>query len=94
MAARFQSGSSDFLSCALTDRVTFLPGAPRNLTIGVNETVQAAVPGVPVDVAFATLQFHTQDHNATLSYNRVSRRRRRPWRSAQIANWFLFHLIL
>lgn len=57
---------------SLTDRVTFLPGAPQNVTIGVNETLQAVASAIPVDVAFVTLQFHTQDHNATLSYNRVS----------------------
>lgn len=52
--------------------MTFLPGAPQNVTIGVNETLQAVAAAIPIDVAFVTLQFHTQDHNATLSYTRVS----------------------
>ncbi|XP_056878633.1 transmembrane 7 superfamily member 3 [Takifugu flavidus] len=54
-------------------RVTFLPGAPQNVTMGVNQTLQAVAAAIPVDVAFVTLQFHTQDHNATLSYYRVLR---------------------
>lgn len=61
---------------SLTDRVTFLPGRPQNVTIGVNETVQAALSAIPIDVAFITLQFHTLDHNATLSYSRVRKGRR------------------
>lgn len=55
----------------LTDRVTFLLGRPQNVTIGANETVQAVLSAIPIDVAFITLQFHTQDRNATLSYDRV-----------------------
>lgn len=65
------------LSCGVTlclpstDRVTFQPGSAQNVTISANETVQALLAAIPVDVAFATLQFHTRDHNATLSYGRV-----------------------
>lgn len=55
----------------LTDRVTFLLGRPQNVTIGANETVQAVLSAIPINVAFITLQFHTQDRNATLSYDRV-----------------------
>lgn len=61
----------DSLLSPSTDRVTFQPGSPQNVTIGANETVQALLSAVPVDVAFVTLQFHTRDHNATLSYSRV-----------------------
>lgn len=43
------------------------------MTVGANETVRAVLSAVPVDVAFVTLQFHAQDHNATLSYTRVRR---------------------
>lgn len=46
------------------------------MTVGANETVRVVLSAVPVDVAFVTLQFHTQDHNATLSYTRV----RSPWK--------------
>ncbi|CAG00269.1 unnamed protein product [Tetraodon nigroviridis] len=53
--------------------VTFLPGRPQNVTVGANETVRAVLSAVPVDVAFVTLQFHAQDHNATLSYTRTPR---------------------
>lgn len=53
------------------NRVTFQPGSPQNVTIGANETVQALLSAVPVDVAFVTLQLHTRDHNATLSYSRI-----------------------
>lgn len=42
------------------------------MRISQNETVQAVASRIPGDVAFVTLQFHTQYHNATLSYNRVS----------------------
>lgn len=52
--------------------MTFLPGAPQNVTVGVNETVQAVLAAAPADAAFVTLQLHTRDHNVTLSYSRVS----------------------
>lgn len=54
-----------------TDRVIFLPGTFQNVSVSQNETVQAMVPRIAVDVAFVTLQFHTQHRNATLSYTRV-----------------------
>lgn len=49
-----------------------LPGVFQDVRISQNETVQAVASRIPGDVAFVTLQFHTQYHNATLSYNRVS----------------------
>ncbi|XP_013873888.1 transmembrane 7 superfamily member 3 isoform X2 [Austrofundulus limnaeus] len=53
------------------NRVTFLPGMFQNVNITQNETVQAVVSRIPPAVAFVTLQFHTQHHNATLSYDRI-----------------------
>ncbi|XP_060886245.1 transmembrane 7 superfamily member 3 [Labrus mixtus] len=53
------------------NRVIFLPGTFQNVSVSQNETVQAIVSRIPPEVAFITLQFHTQHHNATLSYTRV-----------------------
>ncbi|KAM8740895.1 transmembrane 7 superfamily member 3 [Acanthopagrus schlegelii] len=53
------------------NRVIFLPGTFQNVSVSQNETVQAVVSRIPVEVAFITLQFHTQHHNATLSYTRM-----------------------
>ncbi|XP_074554941.1 transmembrane 7 superfamily member 3 [Halichoeres trimaculatus] len=53
------------------NRVVFLPGTFQNVSVSQNESVQAVVSRIPPDVAFITLQFHTQHHNATLSYTRV-----------------------
>ncbi|KAF1372560.1 hypothetical protein PFLUV_G00266760 [Perca fluviatilis] len=53
------------------NRVVFLPGAFQNVSISQNETVQAVVSRIPPEVAFITLQFHTQHRNATLSYARM-----------------------
>ncbi|KAF6722555.1 Transmembrane 7 superfamily member 3 [Oryzias melastigma] len=53
------------------NRVTFLPGTFQNVSISQNETVQAVVSRILPEVAFITLQFHTQHRNATLSYSRV-----------------------
>ncbi|XP_028255386.1 transmembrane 7 superfamily member 3 isoform X1 [Parambassis ranga] len=55
----------------LENRVIFLPGAFQNVSVSQNETVQAVVSRIPTEVAFVTLQFHTQHRNATLSYTRV-----------------------
>lgn len=52
--------------------MTFLPGRSQNVTVGANETVQVVLAAMPIDVAFVTLQFHARNHNATLSYSRVS----------------------
>lgn len=49
----------------------FLPGTFQNVSVSRNETVQAVVSRIPAEVAFITLQFHTQHRNATLSYTRV-----------------------
>lgn len=57
------------LSCS--DRVIFLPGRFQNVSISQNETVQVVVSTIPSEVAFITLQFHTQHRNATISYTRV-----------------------
>ncbi|XP_061523554.1 transmembrane 7 superfamily member 3 isoform X1 [Phycodurus eques] len=51
------------------NRVVFLPGAFQNISVTANETVQAVATGIPTEVAFATVQFHTQRHNVTLSYS-------------------------
>ncbi|CAJ1054248.1 transmembrane 7 superfamily member 3 [Xyrichtys novacula] len=53
------------------NRVVFLPGTFQNVSVSQNETVQAVVSRIPPEVAFITLQFHTQYRNATLSYTRV-----------------------
>ncbi|KAM9705225.1 transmembrane 7 superfamily member 3 [Menidia menidia] len=53
------------------NRVVFLPGLFQNVSVSQNETVQAVVSRIPPEVAFITLQFHTQRHNATLSYTRM-----------------------
>lgn len=60
------------LPFSLADQLVFLPGIFQDVKISQNETVQAVASRIPGDVAFVTLQFHTQYHNATLSYNRVS----------------------
>uniref|UniRef100_A0A8P4GNP2 Transmembrane 7 superfamily member 3 n=1 Tax=Dicentrarchus labrax TaxID=13489 RepID=A0A8P4GNP2_DICLA len=53
------------------NRVIFLPGTFQNVSVSQNETVQAVVSRIPPEVAFITLQFHTQHRNATLSYTRM-----------------------
>ncbi|XP_037617064.1 transmembrane 7 superfamily member 3 isoform X1 [Sebastes umbrosus] len=53
------------------DRVVFLPGTFQNVSVSRNETVQAVVSRIASDVAFVTLQFHTQHRNATLSYTKM-----------------------
>ncbi|XP_061662751.1 transmembrane 7 superfamily member 3 [Syngnathoides biaculeatus] len=51
------------------NRVVFLSGAFQNISVSGNETVQAVATRIPAEVAFATVQFHTQQHNVTLSYS-------------------------
>nr|XP_040029605.1 transmembrane 7 superfamily member 3 [Gasterosteus aculeatus aculeatus] len=53
------------------NRVIFLLGTFQNVSVSRNETVQAVVSRIPADVAYVTLQFHTQHRNATLSYSRM-----------------------
>ncbi|XP_045555931.1 transmembrane 7 superfamily member 3 isoform X3 [Salmo salar] len=53
------------------DRVVFLFNTFQNVNVNENETVQAVVSRIPPEVAFITLQFHTQHSNATLSYTRM-----------------------
>nr|XP_046235335.1 transmembrane 7 superfamily member 3 [Scatophagus argus] len=53
------------------NRVVFLPGTFQEVSVSQNETVQAVVSRIPSEVAFITLQFHTQHRNITLSYNRM-----------------------
>ncbi|XP_062238901.1 transmembrane 7 superfamily member 3 [Platichthys flesus] len=53
------------------NRVIFLPGTFQNVSVSQNETVQAVVSRIPPEVAFITLQFHTQHRNVTLSYARL-----------------------
>nr|XP_057934641.1 transmembrane 7 superfamily member 3 isoform X3 [Doryrhamphus excisus] len=50
------------------NRVIFLPGTFQNISVSANETVQAVASRIPPEVAFITVQFHTQRHNVTLSY--------------------------
>lgn len=52
------------------NRVVFLPGRFQNVNVSQNETVQAVVSRILPEVAFITLQLHTQHRNATLSYTR------------------------
>lgn len=67
----YRYGNKSYFSLCVTDRVIFLPGTFQNVSVSQNETVQAVVSRIPVEVAFITLQFHTQHRNATLSYTRV-----------------------
>ncbi|XP_041935524.1 transmembrane 7 superfamily member 3 [Alosa sapidissima] len=53
------------------NRVVFSFGTFQNVSVPENGSVQAVVTRIPTDVSFITLQFHTQHHNATLSYTRV-----------------------
>ncbi|KAK5849081.1 hypothetical protein PBY51_008753 [Eleginops maclovinus] len=55
----------------MENRVIFLPGTFQNVSVSQNETVQAVVSRIPAEVAFITLQFHTQHRNVTLSYTRI-----------------------
>lgn len=59
------------IQAQVENRVVFLPGTFQNVSVSQNESVQAVVSRIPPAVAFITLQFHTQHHNATLSYTRV-----------------------
>ncbi|XP_051976692.1 transmembrane 7 superfamily member 3-like isoform X2 [Xyrauchen texanus] len=53
------------------NRVVFSLGKFQNVSVPVNETVHAVVSRIPPDVAFITLQFHTQQRNVTLSYTQA-----------------------
>lgn len=53
------------------NRVVFSFGTFQNVSVPENGSVQAVISRIPSDVSFITLQFHTQHHNATLSYARV-----------------------
>ncbi|KAL0962965.1 hypothetical protein UPYG_G00347770 [Umbra pygmaea] len=55
----------------LENRVVFTFNTFQNVTVNDNETVQAIVSSIPSEVAFITVQFHTQHHNVTLSYTRI-----------------------
>ncbi|XP_056133671.1 transmembrane 7 superfamily member 3 [Lampris incognitus] len=50
------------------NRVVFMLGTFQNVSLSQNETVQAVVSRIPPEVAFITLQFHTQNRNTTISY--------------------------
>ncbi|KAM9824465.1 transmembrane 7 superfamily member 3 [Neosynchiropus ocellatus] len=52
------------------NQVVLLPGIFQNVNVSLNESVQATVSGIPREVAFVILQFHTLHHNATLSYTK------------------------
>ncbi|XP_068611403.1 transmembrane 7 superfamily member 3 [Brachionichthys hirsutus] len=52
-------------------QVAFTPGAFQNVSVSQNETVQAVLSRIRPEVAFITLQFHTQYRNATLSYTKT-----------------------
>ncbi|XP_017341133.1 transmembrane 7 superfamily member 3 isoform X1 [Ictalurus punctatus] len=51
--------------------VVFTLGMFQNVSIPVNGSVEVNVSRIPAEVAFVTLQFHTQHRNATMSYTRV-----------------------
>ncbi|KAM9772448.1 transmembrane 7 superfamily member 3 isoform 2-T2 [Syngnathus typhle] len=51
------------------NRVVFQPGAFQNVSMSGNETLQAVATRIPAEVAYVTVQFHTQRHNVTLSYS-------------------------
>ncbi|KAB5565967.1 hypothetical protein PHYPO_G00247680 [Pangasianodon hypophthalmus] len=51
--------------------VVFILGMFQNVSIPVNGSVEVNVSRIPAEVAFVTLQFHTQHRNATTSYTRV-----------------------
>ncbi|XP_060770301.1 transmembrane 7 superfamily member 3 [Neoarius graeffei] len=51
--------------------VVFTLGMFQNVSIPVNGSVEVNVSQIPADVAFVTLQFHTQHTNATVSYTSV-----------------------
>ncbi|XP_049617658.1 transmembrane 7 superfamily member 3 [Syngnathus scovelli] len=51
------------------NRVVFQPGAFQNVSVSGNETLQAVATRIPAEVAYVTVQFHTQRHNVTLSYS-------------------------
>ncbi|MCJ8736253.1 hypothetical protein PDJAM_G00256710 [Pangasius djambal] len=51
--------------------VVFALGMFQNVSIPVNGSVEVNVSRIPAEVAFVTLQFHTQHRNATTSYTRV-----------------------
>lgn len=53
------------------NRVIFLPGTFQNVSVSQNDTVQVVVSRISPEVAFVTLQFHTQHRNLTLSYNKM-----------------------
>ncbi|XP_036432546.1 transmembrane 7 superfamily member 3 [Colossoma macropomum] len=64
------------LSClhvlhAQENQVVFSLGTFQNVSVPVNGSVQAVVSRIPAEVAFITLQFHTQHRNATLSFRSV-----------------------
>ncbi|XP_076862943.1 transmembrane 7 superfamily member 3 [Brachyhypopomus gauderio] len=53
------------------NQVVFSLGMFQNVSVPENGSVQVLVSQIPADVAFITLQFHTQYSNATLSYEKV-----------------------
>ncbi|XP_010890932.2 transmembrane 7 superfamily member 3 isoform X2 [Esox lucius] len=55
----------------LENRVEFLFNTFQEVRVDENETVQAVVSRIPIEVAFITVQFHTQRDNVTLSYTRI-----------------------
>ncbi|XP_062860764.1 transmembrane 7 superfamily member 3 [Trichomycterus rosablanca] len=60
------------LRCQHTeDQVVFSLGTFQNVSIPENGSVEVVMSRIPADVAFITLQFHTRNSNATLSYTRI-----------------------
>ncbi|XP_066525984.1 transmembrane 7 superfamily member 3 [Hoplias malabaricus] len=53
------------------NHVFFSLGTFQNVSVPVNVSVQVTASRIPAEVAFVTLQFHTQTRNATLSYGSV-----------------------
>ncbi|XP_064198346.1 transmembrane 7 superfamily member 3 [Anguilla rostrata] len=53
------------------NRVVFSLGTFLNVTVPRNTTVQAVVSRIPRDITHITVQFHTRNHNTTLSYTQI-----------------------
>lgn len=72
--SNFQEYILFFINCVcvcLPEPVVFTLGMFQNVSIPVNGSVEVNVSRIPAEVAFVTLQFHTQHRNATMSYTRV-----------------------
>ena len=85
-------GNKSVFSLSAIDRVIFLPGTFQNVNVSQNETVQVVVSRISSDVAFVTLQFHTQHRNATLSYTTVRKVCKRQCVGHYVGGLWILHL--